>query len=299
MAVNPTGTLYDPTKAPGLVTAGGPVSTLAVQPTSLPEGQIGNSAPNQPAVINPVADYNPALGDTGKTTSQTYNPNEYAVPNEGLVQTQIDNISKSGSPLMQQAERIGLEKAAARGMVNSSIGVTAAQDSVLSAALPIAQQDASAINTAAQRSTDARNDAAKFGADATNQAANLNAQLENSMNTTNANALNTQLSTKAQAENVRMLALIDNNTKMELGTLDVQSRQLLQTNANVANMFQETVKNIAGISVNETLTQSAKDQAVRSQINLLKEGLAAAAKVATTIPSAIGELSLGNYFNQF
>lgn len=299
MAVNPTGTVYDPTKPPGLVTSGSPTPAPSVYRTAvMPQNPpIGNQTPQTP--VSPVAGYQPALGDSGSTAGVGYKATPYSVPKEGLVQERIRQIAEQDSPLMQQAKRFAQEGMVSRGLTNSSIAVGAGQDAVLRSALPIAQQDAGAIANAAMRTSDAQNDARKFGADATNQASNLNAQLVNSMNTTNANALNSALSQTAQAENTRALAVIDNNTKMLLGNLDAQNRQLLQTNANAANMYQETVKNIAGISVNENLTQQAKDEAVRTQINLLREGLATSTQIARTLPAEIEGLNLGSYFNQF
>lgn len=60
------------------------------------------------------------------------------------VQGQLDSILKSDSPLMRQAETMGKQRANQRGLLNSSMGVGAAVDSMISSALPVAQQDAAA-----------------------------------------------------------------------------------------------------------------------------------------------------------
>lgn len=296
MAVTPLPT-DDPTrhttKLPGMVT---PLTGSNTNEFTLATGQIGNSAPGQPAVINPVADYTPALGEAGKSTSQAYTPRSYAVPTKGLVQTQVNEITKSGSPLMQQAERIGLEKAAQRGMVNSSIGVTAAQDSVISAALPIAQQDASAYNTAETNTVNQQNAALQFGAGAQNSASQLNAQLESSMNQANATAFNTALSAEAQAKNTRALALIDTNTKMQLAEMDVQSRALLQSSTAASQAYVQAITNISNISASNTMDQGAKDAAINTQMNLLRQQLSMLGGIASTEARAVTELNLGQYF---
>ncbi len=301
-----TGTIYDPTMhtTPGMVSPGSVTQLNPPDPNTTFQlagnPPIGNqSASTAPAPIAPVAGYNPALGETATSAPTGYTSTPYAVPKEGLVEERIKGIVSSKSPLMQQAEKIASQKMADRGLVLSSLNTTAGQEAVLNAALPIASADAQSITNAANLTAGAKNDASKFGADAQNTASNLNAQLANSMNTTNANAANTALSATTQAENVRMLALIDNNTKMALAQLDTQNRQLLQTNANSANMYQETVRNIAAISVDQTLDQKAKDNAVRTQINLLKEGLAATQTISQTIPSEIQELDLGQFFNTY
>jgi endonuclease III len=61
-------------------------------------------------------------------------------------------------------------------------------------------------------------------------------------------------------------------------------------------MFQETVKNIAAISVDTTLSQAAKDIAVQTQVNLLNEGLRTTTAVANTVPADIQNLNLDQFF---
>ena len=58
------------------------------------------------------------------------------------VATQLSDITRQGSPLMQQAKTDALKLANRRGLVNSSMAVGASQDAALRTALPIAQQDA-------------------------------------------------------------------------------------------------------------------------------------------------------------
>lgn len=59
------------------------------------------------------------------------------------VSTQLAEITKQGSPLMQQAKTDALKLANRRGLINSSMAVGASQDAALRTALPIASQDAS------------------------------------------------------------------------------------------------------------------------------------------------------------
>lgn len=60
------------------------------------------------------------------------------------VQGQLKGIlENSNSPLMQQAQTMGNSYSNKRGMLNSSIGASAAESAMISAATPIAQQDAS------------------------------------------------------------------------------------------------------------------------------------------------------------
>ena len=102
--------------------------------------------------------------------------------------------------------------------------------------------------------------------------------------------------TQFTADTQLKIAQIDQETKKYLGQLDANNRQLIQTNASLANMYQETVKNIASIAASQTMTPEAKRAATDSQLNLLNEGLRAATAVATADRTAISRLNLGQYF---
>jgi hypothetical protein len=59
---------------------------------------------------------------------------------------QLDGLLDSNSSYMQQAATAGTQYANKRGLLNSSLGAQASQQAAISAALPIAQQDASTHN---------------------------------------------------------------------------------------------------------------------------------------------------------
>jgi hypothetical protein len=113
----------------------------------------------------------------------------------------VRKIVDENSPLQQQAKADSLKAANAHGLANSSMAVTAGQDALYRAALPIAQQDAQTYATAGQYNTgnrqqmelanvDAKNTASKFYAAAKNDAAGQNAQLGTEVNVRNAGAKN-------------------------------------------------------------------------------------------------------------
>jgi hypothetical protein len=103
--------------------------------------------------------------------------------------------------------------------------------------------------------------------------------------------------TRITAGTQLQIAQIDQETKQYLGQLDANNRQLIQTNAGLANMYQEAVKNIAAIAADQTMTREAKDAATATQLNLLNEALRAAQTIATTDRNAIQGLNLGQYFS--
>lgn len=61
------------------------------------------------------------------------------------VQGQLGSMLGSDSPLMKQAATMGKQQANQRGLLNSSMGVGAAQNAMIRNAMPAAQQDAGAL----------------------------------------------------------------------------------------------------------------------------------------------------------
>lgn len=70
----------------------------------------------------------------------TVNPNS-------LVANQLSGLLGSNSPYMEQARLSGMNTAASRGLLNSSMAAGSAQQAAIQAGLPIAQQDASTYST--------------------------------------------------------------------------------------------------------------------------------------------------------
>ena len=74
-----------------------------------------------------------------------FNANNEWIPEDDSVATRVASITQADSPLMRQATGMGLRQANRRGMVNSSIAAGAARAAQLSAAVPIASQDAQTV----------------------------------------------------------------------------------------------------------------------------------------------------------
>jgi hypothetical protein len=82
------------------------------------------------------------LYDSTPTRDVAFNP--ISVGSNETVQGQLKGILENkNSPLMQQAQTFGNSYANKRGMLDSSIGASAAESSMIGAATPVAQQDAS------------------------------------------------------------------------------------------------------------------------------------------------------------
>lgn len=110
----------------------------------------------KPQSANPSA---PPYAETGPVTGPT--PWDVA-PNQ-TVASQLEQILKTDSPLMQQARTRALQRMNANGTVNSAMANSAAESAMIDAAMPIATQDASTFASAGEFNAGASN---TFGRDA-------------------------------------------------------------------------------------------------------------------------------------
>ena len=118
-----------------------PTTTPTPTPTTSTNPRAGDHEPPAPAPT-------PAPG----TTPQPQVPGA-PVYEDASVDKQLSGILNQNSPLMQQAQTAGLSYANKRGLGNSSLAAQASQNAVISAATPIASQNAAQIsqrNLAAQ-----------------------------------------------------------------------------------------------------------------------------------------------------
>lgn len=202
-----------------------------MQPDRMPSSQPARMQPrpvmpNQnPAVTQPVGLMTPAAG-------QTSNP--------ATVAGQLTDLLNSDSPYMQAARDYSNQVMNARGLTQSSIAVSAAQEAAIRAGLPIAQQDASQSYTTGRDATLNQYDLAKtdklaaISADAAAQAqeydiakmgvaqdynlANLSAQTE------------AQKALAAQGQEFDM-AKINANLAAQTALSESQNAQLVANNA--------------------------------------------------------------------
>ena len=88
-----------------------------------------------------------ALGPTPYPNLQTLSaPTTRQVDANSTVQGQLSNIMNSGNPILERAKTRAAQAANKRGLLNTSMGVQAGQEAMLTAATPLAQQDAATYN---------------------------------------------------------------------------------------------------------------------------------------------------------
>jgi len=283
-----------------MATSGGLISAAADQAPQIPQ----MPKPSQ----DDVATFTPQIAQAKEAAATGYDPKQVVVADEHTVSGSLKNIIDQDSQLMQQARTRAAQAANARGLINSSMAVGDAQARMVEAALPIAQGDAATRYNALTKNVDAGNAALNFEAGAKNQASLANAQLGTDVAKTNAGMINEAQQRAAQAANEQYLARLDAttrlmvsqldaNTKQALATLDADNRRLLQENQGAAEMYKQAVTNITNISTNNQMSKEAKDAAVHSQLEMLRQGLARQAVITKTPPPEIQSLDLSQYFD--
>ena len=188
-------------------------STVAPTPTAVDPGSQATTT----AAVEDAQTYTATTADASDdaTAQETATPTR-TVSEEETVQYQLDQILDPNSELMQSARTRGLQYANQRGLLNSSIAAQAAQQAMIDAAIPIAQQDARTYAEAAGQITDfegrgALQDAqlgtnvSMFNVGEENVTNRFNAESQNRAGEFNANAANVAIQNFLQREAARDL----------------------------------------------------------------------------------------------
>lgn len=242
----------------------------------------------------------PGAPVTGYTAAQApamgYTSVPYEVPKAATVQEQVKDIVGQDSPLMQQAESIAKQKSNERGLLNSSLGVGAAQQAVIAQALPMAQQTAQTYAQAATNTANQQNAALQFGAQATNVAALNNAAQVNDAFKSSLQSATQLANTKMSTDTQLALGNLDVNSKLALTTAENNYKQLLQSSASASNAYVQAATNITNIAMNKDMSKEARDAAIAAQTQLLNEQLRTISGIASTRSNAVSALNLSQYF---
>ncbi len=192
----------------------------------------------------------------------TFDPNQLAQMNATTVSGQANNIIGQGGPLMQQAANTGNALAAQRGLLNSSMGIQAAQNAVLQNATQLAQGDANALNQASQ-----------FNAQSQNQTLaqnTANQQATNQFNTQQGNAMSTW---NLGQQNEAVMKTLDANNKETLMNIEANYKTLMQANSSASGMYEQMLKNLSDISASKDMDAAAKAAATQNQLTYLSTGM--------------------------
>lgn len=125
------------------------------------------------------SDYLKSQPTTSTVTPAQATTTDWTPDAKSTVAGQIADITAKGSPLMDQAETAAKQQMNKRGLLNSSMAITAGQDAVYRTALPIAQQDANTFANAGQFNAGAKNQTSQFNAGMLDTANRFNATATN------------------------------------------------------------------------------------------------------------------------
>ena len=204
--------------------------------------------------------------------AQVATPTQWNVTAPQTVQGQIKDIINPNSPIMQQARTGALEQMNSRGLVNSSMAITAGDDAAYRAAIPIATADASTYAKSASYNADAQNQVNLANAQYANQAgqSNLSANTQTSIAKMNDDTQK-QLSTLDAATRTN-IAKMNDDTQKQLSTLDVATRTnlqtlqnenqvLLNTNSQASSLFSNATSALNNIAMSTTMDGPTKQDA--------------------------------------
>lgn len=231
----------------GAANPGQPVNPVGYKPQLL--GQDGTytqhaNAFGYDATTGTASTYDPTMIDR---TGTTYDPTTQTVQQNQLTSQQLNDLIAGNSKYIQQARQQGLESAAARGLMTSSIAAGNATNAAINAALPIAQGDAARYGSVADQNMGAQNTASQYNAGNTlslntnnaqfaNQAAATNAAAKQQMEIENMQAANAAAAAKAAAQNAA--------SQFNAASFNAQSAAN-QAAINQANEFNATSQNSA------------------------------------------------------
>lgn len=200
--------------------------------------------------------------DPAQATASTVDPSTLAQAQTSLTSDQLNGVLNKGGALMQQSATMGNQQAAQRGLLNSSMGIQAAQNAMIQNATPIAQSNANSLNQASQ-----------FNAQSQNQQTAANQQAQNSIaqsNTQQANATNTWSAGQA---NEALLKGLDLQSREQLMGVEANYKTLMQANSSASGMYEQMLKNMADIQGNKDMDAGTKASAIQNQLTYLRTGM--------------------------
>lgn len=252
------------------VSAFTPVPTgAAAQQTA---AQIGSTAQMTPAQMAAAQ-----IGSTAQMTANTVDQSKLATPTVSTVQDQLTGILNKGGPLMQQAATFGSQQAAQRGLLNSSMGVQAAQAATLAQAVPIATSDANSTNQVAltnagavnqnlQNNANALNSAGQLNTNALNQTSQINTSAQNQAAATNAAAMNNASATNMAATN--QTNQLNTSAQNQAGAANTSAQNQFaltnNQNANAAGQWNAGQKNEA---IKQTMDLNSRESLANIEAN--------------------------------
>lgn len=167
------------------------------------------------------------------------------------VANNVDTLIDKNSPLMQGARTRAAQESNQRGLINSSMGVQAGEMAAYSAALPIAQADASTAANFGLKEMSGKQESALAG---------------------QSGLINSALTSQKQRGDVALQELRGTQSK-QLAEIEAGYKTLIAANDSAGKVYQQTVDAMNKILTDPGLTSEGKTNAMSWQANVLKSGL--------------------------
>lgn len=184
-------------------------------------------------------------------SQQLGNPTPWNVTDDQTVEGRLARFNDPNNPIIARARAGAADRAAAMGLSNSSMALTAGDAAAYDAAMPVAQADAATFAKAAG-----------YDADQKNQFTKTNADYENQF----------RLQDKANAAQ-KDIALINRDTQLQIGKMNIDAQTLanklqtdnqllLKSSDQAAQAFNQATAVINNINLSTTMDANHKTAAV-------------------------------------
>lgn len=242
-----------------------------------------------------------SVGNFGTAAASNVTP--FAAINNGQINpndatnaaSQLNAITATNSPYIQQATQQGYLSAAARGLGNSSIGAGASEAAAVQAAAPLAEQNASAATTGMLQNAQLQTQASEFNVSQQAAAQELQAQLQTSVSQANANAITAtsqfnasqqqaadtanaaaknQLAAQTQALTEAMNQQDLSGTQAaNLARIQATSQQLIASNQSAANLYANYMTSLSATAGNQNISPQRLGETMAAMQSMLQSGL--------------------------
>lgn len=209
---------------------------------------------------------------TNYAATKLPDPTKWTTTPDQTVAGQLSSVIDENNPLQQQAKSRALRDANSRGLLNSSMAVTAGQSALYDAAMPIAQADAANASKTAGYNADTSNQFKVQDQNTATQVGLANAAANNQTSQFNAGQTN-----QAQAQQVQQgfdLAKMDKAAAQTLAQMSAQQQNDLaklaqQQGYNLQTMSAQQINDLAKMATGQQYslqTLSAQQQNTLAQM---------------------------------
>lgn len=247
-----------------MATTPGIVGNAITDPMANPTNPALNTTSTNATTTSPTPTGNPSAA----ATSAGYSPTTWNVDSNQTVAGQVAKIIDPNSPIIQQARTQALQTANERGLVNSSMAMTAADDAAYRAAIPMATADAA---------THAK-------------AAGYNADTKTTSDAFKANADNTLTGQKLSSDTSIKIANANNEAAKQLKTMDQQTQAIVQNNSQAQSAYNLYANSLYKNAENPNFNAQAKYDADLKAFTIFKQQISLASAL-NGLPDLSGQLT--------